>query len=147
MDSSFDVYNGETVVLSAGTVTTNNVVAAPPASGSFTTFITNNTTVRCSTDGIAMGTTAASISISGKVLTANGRGLANASIYLTDSQGNTRVARTNSFGYYRFNDIAVGQTVIVTVVSKRYQFAPRVVNVTEEFSDLNFAALDMKRKK
>jgi hypothetical protein len=85
-------------------------------------------------------TTASSVSISGRVLTASGRGLAKAAIYLTDLQGNRRVARTNSFGYYRFSDIAAGQTVTIEVVSKRYQFAPQVVNVMEEIDDLNFAA-------
>jgi hypothetical protein len=133
--------SGSTVVLSAGTLRTNNNVAgAPPASGSFTTFITNGTGVRCSTNGVATVTTASSVSISGRVLTASGRGLAKAAIYLTDLQGNRRVARTNSFGYYRFSDIAAGQTVTIEVVSKRYQFAPQVVNVMEEIDDLNFAA-------
>ncbi len=43
-----------TVVLFAGTITTTaNIAAAPPASGSFTTFITNNFGTRCSTVSMA----------------------------------------------------------------------------------------------
>jgi hypothetical protein len=61
-------------------------------------------------------------------------------VYLTDSSGDTRTARTSSLGYYRFEDIAAGQSVTITVVSKRYQFAPQVVNVNEEMSGLNFLA-------
>lgn len=85
-------------------------------------------------------TTAASVSVSGRVITSSRRGLANAVVYLTDSGGNTRTARTTSFGYYRFNDIAAGQTVTVTVVSKVYQFAPKVLNLNEEVTQLNFLA-------
>lgn len=136
--------NGSMITLSAGTVTTTgNVAAAPPANGSFPTFIANNSGVRCSSAVV----TAASVSISGRVLTGGGRGLSNASVYLTDTQGNTRTARTSAFGYYRFNDIAAGQTVIISVVSKRYQFAPQVVNVAEEIGDLNFVPLAPLREK
>jgi hypothetical protein len=84
--------------------------------------------------------TAASVSVSGKVLTPDGGGLINAMIMVTDAAGNTRIARTSSFGYYRFNDVAAGQTYIFTVVSKRYQFAPQVVNVMEDLTELNFTA-------
>ncbi len=82
--------------------------------------------------------TAASVSISGRVLVAGGRGLSNALIYLTDQSGETRIARTSAFGYYHFDDLAAGQTVIMSVVSKHYQFTPQVVNVTENLSELNF---------
>jgi len=133
--------NGSTVVLSAGTITTNsNVAAPPPANGSYTTFITNASSAQCSNNGVAAPPTAASVSISGRVLTNSRRGLANAFVYLTDQNGNTRVSRTNSFGYYRFEDVQAGQTVIVTVVSKRFQFAPQVLNLTEEVTQVNFVA-------
>ena len=136
-----NVASGSTVVLNRGTIiTTNSITAAAPANGSFTTFLASGQGAQCSTFGVAINTTAASVSISGRVLTANRRGLSNALVYLTDSEGNTRTARTSSFGYYRFDDIAAGQSVTVTVVSKRYQFAPQVVNVNEEMSGLNFLA-------
>jgi len=131
-----------TVVLSAGTIIIANFAGAPPANGSFSTFITNNFGTRCST---VSAPTAASVSISGRVLTGSGRGLANASVYLTDQNGNTRVSRTSSFGYYRFEDVQAGQTVIVTVVSKRFQFAPQVLNLTEEATQLNFVAENAAR--
>jgi hypothetical protein len=135
------VPNGSTVVLSAGTVTTTgNVVAAPPANGSFITFVVDaNTGNRCSTNGIVLGTTAAAVSVSGRVLTGDGgAGLTNALVYLTDSEGNTRTAKTSHFGYYRFDDVAAGQSVVIMVFSKRYQFSPQVVNVNEEMSEVNF---------
>lgn len=96
---------------------------------------------------IGQPATTAAVSIGGRVLTNTNRGLANAVVYLTDSDGETRTARTNPFGYYRFSDIAAGQTVVVTVISKRYQFAPQVLSVTEAIEDLNFAALAPLREK
>lgn len=138
--------SGSTVVLSAGTVTTNNnVTNAKPANGSFTTFIADGNGVRCSSNGVAMMPTAASVSISGRVVTGSGRGLANALVYLTDQNGNIQVSRTRSFGYYRFEDVPAGQTAIVTVVSKRFQFAPQVLNLNEEATQLNFVGEELKK--
>lgn len=82
--------------------------------------------------------TAASVSIGGRVLVGKGSNLRNAIVTLTDSSGATRTARTSSFGYYRFDGIAAGQTVIITVVSKRFTFAPRVVSVAEDIAELDF---------
>jgi hypothetical protein len=132
---------GSTVVLSAGTLTTrNNFNGVPPINGSFTTFMTNNLGFKCSNNGIAVTPTAASVSISGRILTNSKRGLSNALVHLTNLEGNTRTARTNSFGYYRFEDIQVGQAVTVTVTSKRFRFAPQLLNINEEMTQLNFLA-------
>ncbi len=83
--------------------------------------------------------TAAGVSVGGRV-TVGGRGLTNAVVILTHSNGQTRTSRTGTFGYYRFDDIAAGQNVIITIVSKRYQFAPQVVSVMEDIENLNFFA-------
>lgn len=84
--------------------------------------------------------TAAAVSISGRVLTPAGRGLRGARITLTDGSGNSRTALTSVFGYYRFNDVAAGEVVVMSVFSKRYTFAPQVLNVNEEIENLNFTA-------
>ncbi|MDQ6788078.1 MAG: putative Ig domain-containing protein [Acidobacteriota bacterium] len=85
--------------------------------------------------------TAAMVSVSGRALTPSGRGLMNAVINLTDADGNTRATRTNSFGYYRFADIAAGETYVFTIVSKHFQFTPQVVTVMEDIDSLNFSAV------
>ena len=85
--------------------------------------------------------TAAGVSISGRVTTPNGNGLRNAILTLTDSTGNVRTTITSSFGYYRLDDIEAGQTYVIAVSSKRYQFAPRVLSVADELTDLDFTAL------
>lgn len=85
--------------------------------------------------------TAANVSVSGRVLTADGSGLINATVILTDTLGNSRTAVTTSFGYYRFDEVRAGETYILSVASKRYQFNPQAVNVLEEINELNFSAL------
>ena len=85
---------------------------------------------------------AASVSVSGRVLSPAGRSVSRAIVYLTNPQGTTRTVRTSSFGYFRFEETEVGQTYIVSVVSKQYQFTPQVVALTEEISELNFTALE-----
>lgn len=84
--------------------------------------------------------TAAAVSVSGRVLTPDGRGLINAFVNLTDSSGSTRSARTTAFGYYRFDEVAAGQTYILNVSSKRYQFTAQVLSVTEDLENLDFFA-------
>ena len=64
--------------------------------------------------------------------------MTNAVVVLTDMNGTTRYARTSVFGYYRFEDVEVGQTYIFNVHSKRFRFAPQVVTVMEELTELNF---------
>ena len=86
------------------------------------------------------GATAAGASVSGRVFTPNGRGLTGAVVILTDADGATRTARTGAFGYYRFEDVEAGQTYIFDVRSKRYQFKPQIVSLTEDLDELNFYA-------
>lgn len=85
--------------------------------------------------------TAAGVEISGRVFANAVRGLSNATVFLTDSAGNTRAAQTGLSGVYRFDEIPVGQSVIITVQSKKLQFAPQIISVREELTNLNFFPL------
>lgn len=82
--------------------------------------------------------TAAEISIGGRVLTTNGRGLMNAQVSLIETNKTIRYARTTAFGYFRFSEIEAGSTVIISVNSKRYVFSPQVISAMEDLTDLNF---------
>lgn len=82
--------------------------------------------------------TAAGVSVAGRVLAPSGVGLRNAIVTLTRPSGETVNTRIGRFGYYRFDDIEVGQMIIVTVTSKRFAFTPQVVQVSDELKDLNF---------
>ncbi len=85
-------------------------------------------------------TTAAGVTVSGRVLNSSGYGVRNAVVILTDSNGNSRSAITSSFGYYHFDEVEAGQTYAATVRSKRYQFATRLISVTDTLADLDFVA-------
>jgi len=87
---------------------------------------------------------AATVSISGRVLTADGRGISNAVVTLTNSSGATIRSRTGSLGYFSFSDLAAGETYVISVNSKRYNFAnaTQVLNVSEDIADLHFIGLD-----
>ena len=87
---------------------------------------------------VQLGPTAANVSVAGRV--ANGkRGVAKAYVYLTDLNGNTRMAMTNQFGYYRFDNVRVGQSYIVEVKNKQFAFSPQVLYLTEEMLDFDFS--------
>jgi Carboxypeptidase regulatory-like domain len=87
--------------------------------------------------------TAAMVAVSGQVLAFNGGGISKARITLTDGSGATRTALTNSFGYFRFDDVEAGQTIIISVRHKSYQFGTptQVVSINDEITDLVFNAL------
>lgn len=84
--------------------------------------------------------TAAGVSIGGRVLTEDGRGIYKARVSLTDANGNTRTVISNQFGYYRFNDTEIGQTYIIDAVHKNHQFAPQTIFPTEDVSEINITA-------
>ncbi len=87
-----------------------------------------------------LASTAAGVEVSGRVLTPDGRGLRNATVIITDSEGNRRTAVTSSFGFFRFYDVEVGSTLIMGVSSNRYRFTPRVVQVFDTLSDVDLIA-------
>jgi hypothetical protein len=57
---------------------------------------------------------------------------------LQDQEGHTVYAITNPFGYYRFLDVPGGQTYLLSVTDKRYQFEPRTLNLVEDIADVDF---------
>lgn len=85
---------------------------------------------------------AASVSISGRVQTQSGRGIANARIILTDQNGEIKTALSNAFGYYYFEGVPSGETYFFTARHKEYQFAPRVITILEDVQGLDFTALN-----
>jgi hypothetical protein len=81
---------------------------------------------------------AAGASISGRVLGPNGSGVPKATVSMSDVNGTTRVARTGPFGYYRFDDVATGQTYFLSVSSKAANYQLRVLTVGEDMTDIDF---------
>ena len=81
------------------------------------------------------------VTVGGRVLRSNGRGISGARVTLTEPGGTIRYAVTNPFGHYRFNDLTPGTTYTVTATSKSYQFtSPQIVTADQNRSDLDFTA-------
>lgn len=85
--------------------------------------------------------TASNVSVSGRVLmSAEGRGLRNAMVTITDESGKVRSTLTGSLGYYHLEDIEAGHTYVISVWSRRFTFEPRVISVTDNLTDVDFFA-------
>lgn len=84
--------------------------------------------------------TAASVPVSGMVTDADGRVISRVIVMLTDATGQTRTAQTNTFGYFRFDGVASGQTYTINAQAKGYSFVPQVVSIEEEITGLNLTA-------
>lgn len=92
--------------------------------------------------------TSAGVSIGGRVITVDGRGIRNARVTLTDAAGSTRTVLTGLGGVYRFNEIVTGETYILTVSAKRFAFAnpTQVISVMQESDDYDFTAEPITRQ-
>lgn len=80
--------------------------------------------------------------VSGRVSTPSGLSLRNAVVSLIDSQNVRRTATTSSFGLYSFDNVRTGETYIMSVGSRRFRFAPQVLNFNGSVSNLDFAGLE-----
>jgi hypothetical protein len=98
--------------------------------------------ITCTFTSQPVSPTAAHVSVSGRVLTPDGRGLRNARVVIIDSQGVARTVVTSSFGFYQFDDVATGENYVLGVVSKQYRFASRVVQVADTLTDADFIGLE-----
>lgn len=92
--------------------------------------------------GFTFVPTASNVFIEGRVISASGAGIRNVVVTLEDSNGQIRTAVTGGFGYYRFEDIAAGQSVILSVSAKRFTFSKPVYFITPEdnLSGIDFFA-------
>ena len=86
------------------------------------------------------GPNAQGVSISGRVITAEGAGLRNATVTIAGARGEERTVTTGTFGYYRIEGVAAGQTYTVTVASRRFRFTPQRVTPSDNLADLDFTA-------
>lgn len=84
--------------------------------------------------------TAANVSVGGRVMDSNGAGISRTRVLITNQNGEIRAATTNSFGYYRFNEVQSGETYVVSAHHKEYLFNPQVITVTEDIRNADFTA-------
>ena len=64
------------------------------------------------------------VTVGGKVLTADGRGLRSATVTMTDSLNIVRSATTSSFGFFSFDNVTTGGTYIFRIQSRSFRIAP-----------------------
>lgn len=145
---------GQTYLGSTNVTTTANVAVidyTAPTAVPVNQFVTATATdaVTGDTSEFSMPTqvaaaapTAAGVTIAGRVITANGRSIRGARVTLTNADGTTRSVTTNSFGFYRFDDVPVGETYVIKVSSRRYEFNEnaRVLTLNEGVEELNFVS-------
>ncbi len=87
--------------------------------------------------------TAANASISGRVVSAEGRGIRGAVIRIQSADGTVnRVVMTNSMGYYMIPEVETGITYVISVASRRFTFEQSSIVYVhqDQISDLNFTA-------
>ncbi len=86
--------------------------------------------------------TSAAVSITGRVLTANGQGIRNMHLTLTAPDGSLRRAATSTFGYYAFDGVDVGQTYILQIAARKFVFIDsiRVFSLYDHVTGMDFVA-------
>ncbi len=87
--------------------------------------------------------TASELSISGRVLTAEGRGIRNARVTISgNSLASPITVSTGVNGTYQVNGLAAGETYIVTVGARRFTFTQpsRVITLIDNVTDADFVS-------
>ncbi len=123
-----------------GSGTNNNSISLPAQQVEI--FLEEGEYVTCTFVNAVV--TAASISVSGRLVDNAGRGIPNAAVVMTPVYGGElRFARTGSFGYYRFDDVPAGDDCVISVYAKGYTFSNPSVMITpmEDMSNIDFTAL------
>jgi hypothetical protein len=84
----------------------------------------------------------ATVTISGKVQTPEGRPIKDARIVLKDADSNQVVGATfsSSFGFYRLQQIETGHSYVLSVSHRRYLFAlpAQLLEINEDRPGMNF---------
>lgn len=93
---------------------------------------------------------AAMSSISGQVLTAEGKPIALAHVTLQNlATGESFYSRTDRFGRYRFDALESAQTYQMRINSRLYSFTPdsRIFNLIDSLTNLDFVAVSRKQER
>lgn len=80
----------------------------------------------------------------GKVLRPNGRGLSEAIVTMTGSGGEALTTRTDRYGNFSFDNVRTGESYIIKVESREYNYAPQEVFVTEARDDVIFVPIETR---
>lgn len=141
------VPNAANASISQGTGTNNSLV---PATNGFIGVAASHTTTADPITGAEFDQiyftpsgSAASAVIGGRLADPRGKGLPRVLLMLTGGDLTEPVyAKSNSFGYYVFDEVTAGQTYVVQVISRRYTFDQtiRVIPLETSVRDIDFTA-------
>lgn len=83
-----------------------------------------------------------SVTVAGRIITANAKGIRNVLVTLTAADGETRVVQTGAGGYYRFAEVPAGETYTISVSAKNYTFNQnsQIRNVFGDTQNIDFTA-------
>jgi hypothetical protein len=86
--------------------------------------------------------TAASAVVGGRVVTSTGAGIRNVQLMIAFPSGEIRYTVSTTLGYYRFAEIPVGGTYIITVAAKKYSFGEpsQIRQISGDLQDVDFVA-------
>ncbi|MBA3352564.1 MAG: carboxypeptidase regulatory-like domain-containing protein [Blastocatellia bacterium] len=92
--------------------------------------------------GFMLTPTASGVDIEGQVFTAEGSGIRNVQVTLTEPDGTVHRTITSAFGYFSFQNIQAGQVVLVNVSAKRFTFSEpnRTLHLADNVSGVYFVA-------
>lgn len=82
--------------------------------------------------------TAAAISLHGQVFDPEGRAVRWVTVRLSGLDGTNRFATTNHFGYFRFDEVSVGQSYVLEANHKQFTYSPQVITVDEDIGRITF---------
>ena len=82
------------------------------------------------------------VTVNGRVVTSDGRGLRNATVSVTDSLNNRRTTTTSSFGFFSFDNVLIGDTYTFRVASRLFRYSPQAVQVTDNLTLPDFVGLE-----
>lgn len=127
------VVNLQGLVIAGSTVQLRYDFGNDSCGGSTTGWYVDNFKINaCIT---AAGPTAAASSITGRILTNDGRAISGAVITVADMSGNARTVKGNSFGNFKISELSSGQTYTVSVKHKSYTFTTSLLSLNEDLAD------------
>jgi hypothetical protein len=97
--------------------------------------------------GDLINPTSADVDISGRIVDADGNGIAKAQLILINgATGESKITTTSAFGYYTFTGVEVDQLYIMNVSHRRFAFdeKQRVVRPMDSMADVDFIALPIQ---